>query len=159
VEIHILTNSLSSTDIPLVHGAYRKYRKPFLSAGIHLYELPSNLKYKLDNWEQDSKSLLHAKVFVMDRELVYVGSFNVDNRSFQLNTELGLLIESPRLAEEISRNFIGNIRNTAYTLELRNGAIRWHRGDGEIFTREPGANPWQNFNSLLGSWLPIEPFL
>lgn len=159
VEIHILTNSLASTDVVLVHGAYRKYREPLLAAGIHLYELPSNLDYRLDNWEPGSKSLLHAKMLVIDRHSLYVGSFNLDNRSFQLNTELGLLIHSPRLAGKVSTNFLDNIGDNTYRLELHQGSIRWRGRNGEIHTREPGASLLQRIGSVISGWLPIEHLL
>lgn len=159
VEVHILTNSLASTDVVLAHGAYRKYRRPLLEAGIHLYELSSALKYKLDNWNGESKSLLHAKLFIVDGRWLYVGSFNLDHRSILLNTELGLVIESPQLATEVAQNFTGNVRNNAYKLELREGGIIWHRADGRTFRRDPGASWLQRIGSHLSSWLPIEQLL
>lgn len=159
VEIHILTNSLSSTDVVLVHGAYRKYRKPLLEAGIHLYEMSAALRYKQDNWRGNSRSLLHAKAFVRDGREIYVGSFNLDQRSIYLNTELGILIESPILAGKVAKNFIENIPDNAYRLELRNDRIYWHRGDGTVLSRDPGASWLQRLGSRIGSWLPIEHLL
>ncbi|SEA45222.1 phospholipase D-like domain-containing protein [Microbulbifer marinus] len=159
VDVHILTNSLASTDVVLVHGAYRKYRKPLLEAGIHLYELSSELKYKLDNWNGVSKSLLHAKAFVVDGEWLYVGSFNLDPRSILLNTELGAIINSPQLASKIAKNFTANVRNNAYQLRLDKGEIVWHWADGSRLSREPGASFWQRVGSRLSSWLPIEHLL
>ncbi|WP_323845427.1 phospholipase D family protein [Microbulbifer magnicolonia] len=159
VEVQILTNSLASTDVVLVHGAYRKYRQPLLEAGIQLYELSSALKYKLDNWSGESKSLLHAKAFVVDGQWLYVGSFNLDPRSILLNTELGLIIDSPQLATEIAGNFTDNVRNNAYRLELSGNRITWHRADGRSVDREPDASLLQRVGSRLSSWLPIEHLL
>lgn len=159
VEVHILTASLSSSDMVLVHGAYRKYRKPLLEAGIHLYEMSNARKYKLDNWREGSRSLLHAKAFAVDKQTLYVGSLNLDPRSIYLNTELGLLIESPQLTGKVAENFIENIPHHAYRLELRNGSIYWHREDGEVLTRDPGASLLQRLGSRIGSWLPIEHLL
>lgn len=159
VEIHILTNSLASTDVTLVHGAYRKYREPLLRAGVHLYELSSRLKYKQDNWNGDSRSLLHAKAFIIDKREIYVGSFNLDHRSMLLNTELGLLINSPQLAAEVTDNFIHNVRHNAYTLRLNGNRVEWQRADGALLHREPDATPWQRLGSIVSSWLPLEPLL
>lgn len=159
VQVHILTNSLASTEVLLVHGAYRKYRRPLLRAGIHLHELSSELNYKLDNWSGKSRSLLHAKAFVIDRERLYVGSFNLDNRSILLNTELGLVIESPQLAGEVAENFIRNVGGNAYRLELRGEKILWHRADGKILSTDPGTSWLQRVGSIVSGWLPIEPLL
>ncbi|WP_143186905.1 phospholipase D-like domain-containing protein [Microbulbifer donghaiensis] len=159
VDVHILTNSLASTDVVLVHGAYRKYRKPLLEAGVHLYELSSELKYKLDNWNGDSKSLLHAKAFVVDGQWLYVGSFNLDPRSIRLNTELGVVMASPQLASRIAKNFTANVRNNAYQLKVENGGLVWYRADGSRLGREPGASFWQRVGSRVSSWLPIEQLL
>ncbi|MCW8125718.1 phospholipase D family protein [Microbulbifer halophilus] len=159
VEVHILTNSLASSDVLLVHGAYRKYRRPLLRAGIHLYELSSELKYKQDNWNGESRSLLHAKAFVVDRNTLYVGSFNLDNRSILLNTELGLLIDSPQLAGEVAENFIRNVGDNAWRLELRGEQIVWHRADGKRHSTDPGTSWWQRLGSVVSGWLPIEPLL
>ncbi|MFC6978166.1 phospholipase D-like domain-containing protein [Microbulbifer taiwanensis] len=159
VEVQILTNSLASTDVVLVHGAYRKYRKPLLEAGIQLYEMSSDLKYKLDNWSGESKSLLHAKAYIVDGQWLYVGSFNLDHRSILLNTELGLVIHSPQLATAIAENFSANVRSNAYTLELHGDKILWRRGDGSMLGRDPGASLLQRIGSLLSSWLPIEQLL
>ena len=157
VDVHILTNSLASTDVILAHGPYRKYREPLLRAGIHLYELSSTLKYKLDNWNGDSRSLLHAKLFIVDKKDLYVGSFNLDRRSILLNTELGLLIHSPQLAGKMADNFTRNVgANAAYTLEWRDGQIEWHRADGKVFHREPDTSGWQRLRSVLSGWLPLE---
>jgi len=159
VAVYILTNSLASNDVVLVHGAYRKYRRPLLSAGVHLYELSSQLKYKQDNWNGDSRSLLHAKAFVIDGRELYVGSFNLDRRSLLLNTELGLLIESPQLAGQVADNFIHNVGNNAYSLALRGGKLVWLGPDGRARHGDPDTLVWQRLGSLLSSWLPLEPLL
>lgn len=159
VEIHILTNSLASTEIVLTHGAYRKYRRPLLKAGVHLYEMSSELKYKLDNWSGESRSLLHAKAYVVDGHWLYVGSFNLNHRSILLNTELGLLVDSPQLAGAVARNFVENVRDNAYTLELRGNRILWRRADGAVSHRDPDAGWLRRLGSRLSSWLPIESLL
>ena len=159
VEILVLTNSLASTDVLLVHGAYRKYREPLLRAGIQLYEMSSELHYKLDNWNGDSKSLLHAKIFVMDRQTLYVGSFNLDRRSILLNTELGLMIHSPQLAAKVADNFSANVQHNAYRLEWQEGNIVWYGADDKRYKREPDTSWLQRLGSRLSAWLPLEHLL
>ncbi|WKT59847.1 phospholipase D family protein [Microbulbifer thermotolerans] len=159
VEVYILTNSLASSDVIFVHGAYRKYRRPLLEAGVHLYELSSALKYKLDSWHGESRSLLHAKLFAVDGQWLYVGSFNLDQRSILLNTELGLMIKSPQLTEMVSKNLIANVHKNAYQLLLRNNRIVWRRSDGAELHREPDTNWLQRMGSRLSGWLPLESLL
>ena len=159
VEVYILTNSLASSDLSLMHGHYLRYRRPLLKAGVHLYEMSSQLTYKLDNWNGTSRSLLHAKVFVIDRERAYVGSFNLDHRSIKLNTELGAMIHSKRLAGEFSQNFTANVADNAYEVRLRDGKLEWLRADGKITSEEPDASLLQKIGAFFSSWLPIEHLL
>lgn len=159
VEIHLLTNSLGSSDLVLVHGPYHKYRLPMLRAGIRLYEMSGSLDFDNNHWHEDSRSLLHAKLFAVDEHIVYAGSFNFDQRSLYLNTELGLLLDSPSLAGKITENFIANIQANALTLNLREGRIVWQDSTGQIFHRDPGATALQRLGSKLSSWLPIEHLL
>ncbi|KUJ83496.1 MULTISPECIES: phosphatidylserine/phosphatidylglycerophosphate/cardiolipin synthase family protein [Microbulbifer] len=159
VEIHLLTNSLASSDLVLVHGPYHKYRIPMLRAGIHLYEMSATLDFENNHWHEDSRSLLHAKLFAMDERLIYAGSFNLDQRSLYLNTELGLLLDSPELAEKITNNFVANIKDNAFALSLHEGALVWTAPDGSILHRDPGASSLQRLGARLSSWLPIEHLL
>jgi len=112
VRVRILTNSLSSTDVPLVHGAYRKYREPLVAAGAELFEvravpgqLPASSIRGSGSGGSDAPFALHAKIYVFDRKKLFIGSANFDRRSFQLNTELGLMIDSPELARQIVTRF------------------------------------------------------
>lgn len=110
VDIQVLTNSLSATDVPAVHAGYQRSRRRLLMAGVKLYELR-----RLNDEQQDSKKLLpyfrrsasslHAKTVTVDGKLVFVGSFNFDPRSAQINTEAGLVIQSPTLADRINEIF------------------------------------------------------
>lgn len=112
VHVRILTNSLASTDMPIVHSGYQKYREPMLKEGIELYEVRPVLGNpdakggggSLRN-PSGGQFALHAKVFVLDRRSVFVGSMNFDRRSLRLNTELGVLIESPELARQVIARF------------------------------------------------------
>jgi putative cardiolipin synthase len=99
VSVRILTNSLASSDVPLVHSGYQAFRVPLLESGVELYEvrpLPGRQSVRGGRFKSPSSSLyaLHAKAFVFDRERVFVGSMNLDSRSLRINTEIGLIIES-----------------------------------------------------------------
>lgn len=110
VRVRMLTNSLASTDMPIVHAAYRRYRVPLLDEGVELYEVrPQPGKPRTEGGSIKSASsgqfALHAKVLVADRQRVFVGSMNFDRRSLRINTEIGLIIDSPQLAGEIAKRF------------------------------------------------------
>lgn len=91
VNIDILTNSLASTDVPLVYGAYRRHRPWLVRQGIALSEL-----------EGESLSL-HAKLILVGEEEALLGSFNLDPRSLLLNTELVLHLACPALCAELQQ--------------------------------------------------------
>ncbi len=110
VRIRILTNSLASTDMPIAHAGYIRYRVPLLEAGCELYEVRPLLgepqtEHGLIKSGSSEHFGLHAKVFVIDRQRVFVGSMNFDQRSLSVNTEIGVIIDSPEIAKTIAARF------------------------------------------------------
>ncbi|WP_421171125.1 phospholipase D family protein [Aeromonas dhakensis] len=91
VTIDILTNSLASTDVPLVYGAYRRHRPWLIRQGIALSEL------------EGASLSLHAKLILVGEEEALLGSFNLDPRSLLLNTELVLHLACPVLCAELQQ--------------------------------------------------------
>jgi len=169
VRIKILTNSLSSTDVRIVHAGYARYRKTLLRMGVELHELNVNLtkeqrKARKEGKIGRSKSSLHAKCFVLDRESAFIGSLNLDPRSVVQNTEIGVVFKSDTVAGSISEFFDNNIDEAAFRLELRksdNGAetLYWHGFvDGEMQTlnHEPYIGFWKRFGVGFMRILPIE---
>jgi len=158
--VAVLTNSLMATDVAPVHAGYIKYRKPLLKHGIQLYELkPSaTVHEKRESVLKSSGASLHAKTFTIDNRWMFVGSFNMDPRSARLNTEMGLLFESPALAQTLNQS-LTNIEQHAYALSLKNKQLRWCTVEGnqlECFDEEPGSY-WAKNAFIRGlAWLPIE---
>ncbi len=162
VQIRVLTNSLASTDEPVVHLAYTRYRPGLLAAGVQLYEL-SQRRVK-DNMLMflfgASLGRLHAKTVVIDRRRTYIGSMNLDPRSATLNTELGALIDSPALAAQALALIEIDRLHSAYALRLDDagGCCRWVLPDSDgslVLTTEPDAPWWLRW---LGGWLqPLVP--
>jgi len=122
VTITVLTNSLSSTDVPAVHAGYRERRHKLLEMGVHLYEfertaLPNQAAQRhlherpQDTWQEgrSSAASLHTKLMVFDRELAWVGSYNIDPRSHFLNTEVGLMVHSPAIARRLAELAEGDL--------------------------------------------------
>jgi putative cardiolipin synthase len=108
VRVAVLTNGLAATDAPAVQAGYAPYRVPLLRAGVELYE------YKPTAGRggglagiagSRSRSSLHAKAYVIDRETLVIGSMNLDPRSIHLNTELALVVHSAPLAEQVAQLF------------------------------------------------------
>jgi putative cardiolipin synthase len=145
ISVDIVTNSMAANDEPLVTAAYARYRREMLKMGIGLYEVSSReLKFS----EQFRRLLgsttgrSHAKLAVIDERVVFVGSMNLDLRSSRLNTELGLLVDSPEFAEGVDKA-IKFIRSTGcFQLRLREpgDAIEWvsNSSDGsQIYTSDP----------------------
>lgn len=168
VHVRILTNSLASTDVGLVHAGYAKYRKDLLRAGIELYELNKKTsrveRKEKKGLEGSSKASLHAKTFVMDRNWVFIGSFNLDPRSYYENTEIGVILTSPEIANFMAEEFDANIEKYAFRLELQtaengNERILWHgyeNGKKQVYTVDPYTGIWRRIGLRLMGMLPIE---
>lgn len=165
VQVRVLTNALESTDVPAVHAGYARWRNSLLADGVHLYELkaghapPSIADAGIAG---SSSASLHAKVFVLDRARVFVGSFNFDPRSVRLNTELGFVVESAPLAAQLAKRFDQLVEDRAYRVELVDGRLRWStQSDGQriVFDREPHAGFWRRLAVRVLSMLPIEGLL
>lgn len=163
VQVTLLTNSLATTDEPLVHLGYRKYRAALLREGVTLYEWsPAGGTRVLRELLVGAPVLrLHAKAALIDRELVFLGSMNFDPRSRDVNTEFGLLVRSPALAEELHALLQHWIDEGAYRLHLQSDGrtLRWTRGDGSVVGEgeEPGTDPGSRLLlDLLGPLVPEE---
>ena len=106
VTVKVLTNALASTDEPEVHAGYAHYRIPLLQAGVDLFELrPIPGRPQSGAHGTSSGESLHAKSMIVDQRMVFVGSMNLDPRSRKLNTEMGVIVDSPELAAALSKYF------------------------------------------------------
>ena len=137
VKIRVLTNSLGAADAPYVYAGYSKRRKPLLEAGVTLYEmrrLSPHTGSKGAGPLGSSGSSLHAKTFSVDSSRIFVGSFNFDPRSRNLNTELGFVIDSPPLAQNIEAAFDSSIPPNSYEVRISDaGQLYWlERRGGEL---------------------------
>jgi putative cardiolipin synthase len=168
VRVRILTNSLASNDVGIVHAGYANYRKALLRGGVELYEMNKKLSRKerkeKKGTEGSSKASLHAKSFVFDRKQVFIGSLNLDPRAVVHNTEIGVVFSSKVVAEAMSDWFDQTIDQIAFRLELRknsNGSeqLFWHgRVDGQpkTFDVDPYTGFWRRLGIGFMSLLPIE---
>jgi cardiolipin synthase C len=136
VHISILTNSLASTDSPLVHIGYSRYRVQLLQLGIELREVRPKLGQKRARFHpfRSSNASLHAKALVIDQNIVFIGSLNMDERSARINSEMGLVMRSSEIARQVT-NLLDDISTDgSYKLELED-----HTDHLEWVSGEPGA--------------------
>jgi cardiolipin synthase C len=160
VRVEALTNSLGATDEPLVHSGYARYRDEMLAIGVELYEVGAARaqRNRRHNLFGASLGRLHAKLAVIDRRTIFVGSMNLDPRSATINTELGAVIHSPRLAEQMLGVIDVDRLDSAYRLRLGpDGRCQWLTMDGGqemVIEDEPDASWWLR----LKPWL-LRPFV
>ena len=167
VKVRILTNSLASNDVSAVHAGYSKYRCRLLRCGVRLFELDESLKdreVKVFTWLPGlAKSSLHAKTMVFDGEIMFVGSFNFDQRSLNINNEIGLVFHDAAVAGAAAKNFEENVNKVAFEVRFsRQGGrenMKWMGGrDGPdvVLEKEPYATTMQKLTVGIVKWLPIE---
>ena len=158
VEVSVLTNSLAATDVLAVHGGYAHYRRRLLRAGIAIHELKRGGQQGQSLFGSGRASL-HTKAFVVDDELVFVGSFNLDPRSAYLNTEMGAFVRHPGLAAEMRREFERMTDGErSWAVEPRGLRLAWTDGTRTL-RHEPDSSPARRILARILGWLPLEPQL
>ncbi len=109
VKIRILTNSLASTDNLEAFSGYQKDRKKLLEAGVRIFEFQPDAAEQMEimtgalqeTLEKRPTFGLHAKSMVVDGEIAVIGTFNLDPRSANLNTECIVIIHSEKVAQQL----------------------------------------------------------
>ena len=164
VDVKVITNSLSSTNHPIVHTGYAPSRKPLLKRGVKLYE------YRADrasggsqNWEGGSRSEgnLHTKAFLVDRRVFFLGSFNMDPRSALINTELGVIIDSDEIGGAMGTAADAALPFSTYEVSLNeNGSLRWtgydDNGEPFVLDKEPNTTWWERTSTNMMRILPLK---
>jgi cardiolipin synthase C len=170
VRIRILTNSLESAPELSAHSGYMHYRKALLRDGVELYEVRSRLGDSRGSGESTNISrygnyALHAKLYVFDRQRLFIGSMNLDQRSRHLNTEVGLIIDSAELSQQAANRFEAMTRpENSYTVTLpstpgKPARLVWRTvesGSEVDYTIEPARHPWQRAEVKVLSLLPLD---
>jgi len=170
VTVKVLTNSYAATDLKIVQAGYNRYRLDLLAEQIELYEfkptfpVPPTREERRSAFAASSQACMHAKAYVMDQKRVFVGSFNHDPRSASLNTEVGILVDSPELAGRITSLFERYTRpENSYRLAWipgkRSGQkLVWHsveNGTEKIYHQEPLTTWWQHLkNAVMAVFAP-----
>lgn len=162
IAVRVLTNSLAATDVAAVHAGYAKRRRALLAAGVTLLELRgSPVEGERHAFGGSQSSSLHAKTFAVDGTRVFVGSFNWDPRSAELNTEMGVVIEDAPLAELLGATLDESVAaGRSYEVRLSDdGSVYWLERRGTEVLRhdtEPRTTFWQRVGIAVVGWLPID---
>lgn len=168
VRVTVLTNSLAATDVVAVNAGYQHYRVALLAAGVRLYELKpvgsANVKAQRKIFGS-SRASLHAKTYVFDRQSIFIGSMNLDPRSSRLNTEIGVLCNSPAIAGQVIDDVEPHLDAIAWRVEQRTDAngrsrIVWidtaENGTVTETDSEPGVSFMRRGSIWFLGLLPIE---
>ena len=117
VRVRICTNSLASTDNLQAFSGYRNQRARLLRLGIEIHEYrpdPAVRMQVMQRFAQTQKEApvfaLHAKTMVVDDAVVFIGTYNLDPRSENLNTEAGVVIDDAAVADGVARNILTDMR-------------------------------------------------
>jgi putative cardiolipin synthase len=171
VRVCILTNSLEAAPDVLAHSGYTHYRRSLLDEGAELHEIRALPEGNRGTGQSKAISrrgnyALHAKLYVFDRQSLFIGSMNFDQRSKRLNTEMGIIINSPALAGEAATRFDSLTQlDNAYAVELRGEGkparpqLVWltsETGAVREYTREPARSEWQRVKMKFLSLLPLD---
>jgi putative cardiolipin synthase len=161
VNVTIITNSLASTNQATVHGGYAPSRKPLLKAGVKIYEVRADATVRGSEIvsAEDARATLHTKAFIVDRREFFIGSFNFDPRSANINTELGVIIRSPELAAASIDILLAALDEQTFEVFLNEkGKLRWRgheNGEEVILKKEPQTTWGQRFAAGFFRIIPM----
>jgi putative cardiolipin synthase len=159
IRVVVLTNSLASTNHIAVHSGYSKYRKQLIENGIELYEARADAVGNSQDMQDVTKNrTLHTKLIIIDREIVFAGSLNLDPRSVELNAELGISIKSADLANELANEFFSGLPKSAYKVTLNDrGKLTWEGTNNETRVTkhsEPSSSRWRRLQAWFLKIVP-----
>ncbi len=160
IEVTVITNSLAANNQFTVHGGYAPSRKPLLEAGVEIYEVRPDADVAGTEFIDSSgaKATLHTKAFLVDEREVFIGSFNFDPRSANLNTELGVIVRDPELALIYTVLVEDALPKQTFEVFLNeDGKLRWRgykNGEEIIFDKEPETTWGQRFGAWFARIIP-----
>ncbi|HVW22166.1 MAG TPA: phospholipase D family protein [Opitutaceae bacterium] len=158
--VRVLTSGPDTTDVPLVYGAYHVARRQLLEEGVELHEFrkqpprspPGNPWFRV----RPAYAALHSKVAVFDRQVAWIGTFNLDPRSVRLNTEIAAVIRSPELSRRLAAAIVDDFSPE------RSWRVQLGREAGSrpvVLTGEVGGRMVVRRSQAVGLWRRLEVFL
>jgi cardiolipin synthase C len=160
VEVRVLTNSLRSNNHLAAHAAYSKHLHRLIGHGADLHEVRVTARDRELYMQQpvESKQLgLHAKVMLVDDQITFIGSCNLDPRSLKINTEVGLIIQSPELNQQLREQLkVDFLPENAWAVKSDGeGGLRWE-GHDQVLKHQPADSLIQRLEDWFIGLLPID---
>jgi putative cardiolipin synthase len=160
VRVRILTNSIGSNNHLTAHAAYRRHVRTLVEMGVEVHEVRDDAEDRelyIEAPVEDKTLCLHAKVLLFDDDLAYVGSSNLDPRSLKINTEMGLLIDSPALNAELRQALEPDfsLRNAWHVKLGDDGGLVWV-SDDVVLDHQPEPSYMRRIEDWFLSLLPME---
>lgn len=156
VHVSVITNSLAATDVVAVHAGYVRYRARLIEAGVEIFEVKHSAEKRAGVFGSSAASL-HTKAMLVDGEWAFVGSFNLDHRSINLNTEMGVLVRDRQLGRLMRRQHRWLAQGSrSWRLTMQAGRPCWSDGATTLSGSEPGARLGRRVLARLVGWLPVE---
>ena len=162
VDVTIVTNSLAANNQFTVHAGYGGSRKPLLKAGVDIWEVRPDADVQGAEIVAavGAKATLHTKAFIVDRREMFIGSFNFDPRSANINTELGVIIRDPELARSYAEWAEETLPLGTYEVFLNeDNKLRWRDGREDppiVFEKEPQSSWWDRTKVGIIKIFPIQ---
>ena len=165
VRVSIMTNSMASTDMVSAQAWYGNRRPQILASGARVFELRPDAEMRGDYSRRSEQGVvplaLHAKSIVADRKILYIGTFNLDQRSALINSEIALIIHSEKLANQVAESFFRDVlpANSWEAVLSPHGRVNWieENESGRVsHDSAPLVSPGRQLEAALMSILPIE---
>ena len=161
IDIGVVTNSLAANDVAAVHSGWQAYRPALVDAGVAVHELKRDTRHRHPGLALpfgSSGASLHTKAYVVDGRRGFVGSFNLDPRSTNLNTEMGVFFDDPALGQRLVDEYrqLAAPAASYHVLRDTHGALVWRDAAGTLHGHEPDTGWWLRAWVRLLGWLPIE---
>lgn len=153
IGLRLVTNSLSAADNLFVFGAYAWARPRLLLAGAQIFETAT---------QTGPRRMLHAKAAIVDDSHGFVGSFNFDQRSVFLNTEIGVVFSEPQALDALKAFFaIATDGAQGYEVSHNGTQALWHRPGSQTPSHrtDPQASRPRRIVARILGHLPIHRFL
>jgi putative cardiolipin synthase len=160
VRVAVVTNSLATNNHVIAHTGYEHWRRDILRAGVEVYELRADAEALAEYVTPPVTPAalgLHTKAIVVDRQRAFIGSPNIDPRSLEVNTEVGVLTEGPELAGRLA-DVIGRDMQPANAWRVTmdgEGWLKWTTGERAL-TRQPAKGFGQRVIEFLLNILPLK---
>jgi putative cardiolipin synthase len=100
---------------------------------------------------------LHTKAMVIDRQRIFIGSMNLDPRSKIHNSEMGVIVDSPPLAEKLAERMLRDMdgANSWQVVRTDDGEMRWRSSAGEL-TSQPARSFSQRIQNVIFKFFPVD---